>query len=205
MSGVKSAAMERPRFQIDWRQALRLGLSLFVITAVAALVLAAVNALTADTIAQREQAERHAAMVSVSPGADVFSQLYSADDTVDSITGAWVGTTFVGYCVQVSPNGFGGAISLMVGVDDGGAVTGVAILDHSETPGLGARADSPDFLDQFIGKSGAITVNTGSNAIDGLTGATITSKAVTSGVNTALTAVLNYTSGEGGIPNESND
>jgi electron transport complex protein RnfG len=197
--------MARTRFDFDWKQALRLGLSLFVITAVAALVLAAVNALTADTIAQREQAERRAAMVRVSPGADVFSQLYSADTTVDSITGAYSGTTFVGYCVQVSPNGFGGAISLMVGVDDGGAVTGVAILSHSETPGLGARADSSDFLDQFIGKSGAITVNTGSNAIDGLTGATITSKAVTSGVNTALTAVLNYTRGEGGTPNESND
>jgi Na+-translocating ferredoxin:NAD+ oxidoreductase RnfG subunit len=47
-------------------------------------------------------------------------------------------------------------------------------------------------------------VNTGSNAIDGLTGATITSKAVTSGVNAALTAVLNYNA-EGGTPNEGND
>jgi electron transport complex protein RnfG len=204
MSGEKTATAARKGFEFDWKQGLRLGLSLFAITAVAALVLAVVNALTADTIAQREEAERHAAMVSVAPGADVFSQLYSEDDTIDSITGAYSGTTFVGYCVQVSPNGFGGAISLMVGVDDGGAVTGVAILSHSETPGLGARADSPDFLDQFIGKSGAITVNTGSNAIDGLTGATITSKAVTSGVNAALTAVLNYNA-EGGTPNEGND
>ena len=93
----------------------------------------------------------------------------------------------------------------MVGVDDGGSVTGVVILSHSETAGLGARADSPEFLGQYTGKSGTITVNDGDNAIDGLSGATITSKAVTTGVNTALTAVLNYNAEGGQSPDEGND
>ncbi len=205
MSNVNSAAAERKGFEFDWKQGLRLGLSLFIITAVAALVLALVNAVTADTIAEHAAAQRQAAMVSVAPGADVFSELYSEDNTIDGITGAYNGTSFVGYCVEVSPNGFGGPISLMVGVDAGGSVTGVVILDHSETAGLGARADSPDFLNQYIDKSGTITVNTGDNAIDALTGATITSKAVTSGVNTALTAVLNYNAEGGQSPDEGND
>ena len=205
MSNVNSAAAERKGFEFDWKQGLRLGLSLFIITAVAALVLALVNAVTADTIAEHAAAQRQAAMVSVAPGADVFSELYSEDNTIDGITGAYNGTSFVGYCVEVSPNGFGGPISLMVGVDAGGSVTGVVILDHSETAGLGARADSPDFLNQYIDKSGTITVNTGDNAIDTLTGATITSKAVTSGVNTALTAVLNYNAEGGQSPDEGND
>lgn len=205
MSNVNSAAAERKGFEFDWKQGLRLGLSLFIITAVAALVLALVNAVTADTIAEHAAAQRQAAMVSVAPGADVFSELYSEDSTIDGITGAYNGTSFVGYCVEVSPNGFGGPISLMVGVDAGGSVTGVVILDHSETAGLGARADSPDFLNQYIDKSGTITVNTGDNAIDALTGATITSKAVTSGVNTALTAVLNYNAEGGQSPDEGND
>ena len=205
MSNVNSAAVQRKSFEFDWKRGLRLGLSLFTITAVAALILALVNAVTADTIAERAAAQRQAAMISVSPGATVFSELYSEDDTVDGITGAYNGTTFVGYCVEVSPNGFGGAISLMVGVDAGGSVTGVVILDHSETPGLGARADSSEFLSQYIGKSGAVTVNDGGNAINAISGATITSKAVTSGVNTALTAVLNYHAEGGQFPDESID
>lgn len=205
MSSVNSVAAEKKGFDIDWKQFVHLGLSLFIIAAVAALVLALVNAVTADTIAARAEAERQNAMASVMPGADKFSELYSEDATINGITGAYSGTTPVGYCVEVSPNGFGGAISLMVGVDSGGSVTGVVILDHSETAGLGARADSPDFLSQYIGKSGTITVNSGENAIDGLTGATITSKAVTTGVNTALTAVLNYSEEGGQSPNEGVD
>lgn len=205
MSSVNSVAAEKKGFDIDWKQFVHLGLSLFIIAAVAALVLALVNAVTADTIAARAEAERQNAMASVMPGADKFSELYSEDATINGITGAYSGTTPVGYCVEVSPNGFGGTISLMVGVDSGGSVTGVVILDHSETAGLGARADSPDFLSQYIGKSGTITVNSGDNAIDGLTGATITSKAVTTGVNTALTAVLNYSEEGGQSPNEGVD
>ena len=205
MSNVNSAAAEKKGLDFDWKQFLHLGLSLFIIAAAAALVLALVNALTADTIAERAAAERQEAMVCVIPGADVFSELYSEDETIDGLSGAYSGTQFKGYCVEVSPNGFGGAISLMVGVDTGGSVTGVVILDHSETAGLGARADSPEFLDQYVGLSGTITVNKGSNAIDGLTGATITSKAVTEGVNTALTAVLNYNAEGGQSPDEGID
>lgn len=182
---------------MDWKQTIRLSLSLLIITAVAAFVLSLVNAVTADTIAEHAAAKRQAAMVSVLPGADVFSELYSEDETITGITGAYAGTRFKGYCVEVVPNGFGGAISLMVGVDEGGAVTGVVILDHSETAGLGSKAEDPEFLDQYTGKSGTITVNNGRNAINAITGATITSKAVTEGINTALTAVLNYTA-EGG-------
>ena len=188
----------------ELKQGLRLGLSLFLITAAAALILSLVNALTAGPIARRQAAERQAALEAVMPGANVFSELYSVDETIERISGAYIGTTFLGYCVEVAPNGFGGAISLMVGVADGGDITGVAILDHSETPGLGARAAQPEFLDQYIGKSGTVTVNGGRNAIDAVSGATITSKAVTSGVNTALTAVLRYIAEGGYIPDEGN-
>ena len=182
-------------------QGLKLGVSLFLIAAVAAFVLALVNAITADTIARHAEEKRQAAMASVLPGANVFSEMYCEDTSIDRISGAYSGTTFLGYCVEVTPNGFGGAVSLMVGVDPYGRVTGASILDHSETAGLGAKATDPAFLNQYVGKSGSITVNTGSNAIQAITGATITSKAVTEGVNTALTAVLNYDA-EGGLDSE---
>lgn len=171
---------------------LHLSVSLLIVTAVAALILSLVNTLTCDRIAELAEEKRLASMETVMPEANVFSELYCDDPTIDSITGAFAGTKFLGYCIEVSPNGFGGAVSLMVGVNESGCVTGVSILDHSETASLGAKAASPDYLDQYVGKSGTIQVNTGKNAIDGLTGATITSKAITSGVNAALTAALNY-------------
>lgn len=182
-------------------QGLKLGFSLFLIAAVAAFVLALVNAVTAGTIAQHAEEKRQAAMASVMPGANVFSEMYNEDPTIDRISGAYSGTTFLGYCVEVAPNGFGGAISLMVGVDGNGSVTGVSILDHGETAGLGAKAADPAFLNQYIGMSGSIAVNVGTNSIQAITGATITSKAVTQGINTALTAVLNYDA-EGGLDDD---
>lgn len=186
------ANIKKECFRIDWKQTARLGAFLLIITAVAALFLSVVNALTADRIAELAEAKRREAMSTVIPDADVFSELYSEDETITGITGAYAGTQFKGYCVEVSPNGFGGTISLMVGVDEGGSVTGVAILEHSETANLGAKAEDPEFLAQYINKSGTITVDKGSNAINAITGATITSKAITEGINTALTAVLNY-------------
>ena len=182
-------------------QGLKLVFSLFLITAAAALVLALVNSLTADTISRHAEEKRQAAMASVMPGANVFSEMYNENTDIDRISGAYNGTTFLGYCVEVTPNGFGGAITLMVGVDANGSVTGASILNHRETVGLGAKAADPAFLSQYISKSGSITVNNGSNAIQAITGATITSKAVTQGINTALTAILNYDA-EGGLDSE---
>lgn len=193
MSKAKTAT-KRKNAGFDWKQIVHLSLTLFVITAVAALVLSLVNTLTADTITMRQEAARQEAMACVMPGADVFSDLYSEDTAIERISGAYKGTQFVGYCVEVSPKGFGGAINLMVGVNPNGKVTGVTVLDHGETPGLGAKAENSDFLDQYVGKSGRIVVGSDINAI---TGATITSKAVTEGVNTAMTAVIHYNAGGG--------
>lgn len=196
MSSTELTARKKG-IDMDWKQIFKLTLSLLIVTAIAAFVLSLVNVLTADTIAARNEQARMQAMSCVLPEADTFSDLYSDDPTIDRISGGYSGINPVGYCVEVSPNGFGGAIRLMVGIDINGSVTGVTILDHSETAGLGAKAEDPQFLNQYTGKSGTVHVNTGSNSVSAITGATITSKAVTEGVNTALTAVLNYDA-EGG-------
>lgn len=174
------------------KQIAKLSLSLLIVTVASALVLSVVNELTCDVIAMRREAARQEAMACVVPGADVFSDLYSEDTTIDRITGAYQGTNFVGYCVEVSRNGFGGTINLMVGVSPSGKVTGVTVLDHGETPGMGAEAEKPEFLQQYVGKYGRTEVGGNINAI---TGATITSEAVTDGVNAAVTAVINYNAG----------
>lgn len=193
--------METKTLVSSLKHGLRLGFPLLLIILAAVLTLTLVNALTAGTIARHAEEKRQAAMASVMPGASVFSEMYSEDTTIDRISGAYDGTTFLGYCVEVTPKGFDDAINLMVGIDFNGSVTGVSILQHSETAVLGGKAADSAFLNQYIGKSGSVTVNNGSNAIQAVTGATITSKAVTQGVNTALNAVLNYNA-EGGPDSE---
>ena len=89
---------------------------------------------------------------------------------------------------MVTPSGFGGEISMAVGVDKSGAVTGVSIIQMSETSGLGANAQRESFRSQYVGKSGSVALKKQGGEIDALTGATVTSTAVTKGVNAALQA-----------------
>ncbi len=93
-----------------------------------------------------------------------------------------------GYVIEVTPSGFGGTIDMVVGVKTDGTVAGVEIISMSETSGLGANASKESFRSQFVGKSGDLAVTKDGGDIDALTGATITSRAVTQGVNTALQA-----------------
>lgn len=92
-----------------------------------------------------------------------------------------------GYVVQVAPSGFGGVLDVMVGVNTDGTCSGVSIISHSETSGLGANATKEDFRSQFEGKSNVAVTKDGGD-IAALTGATITSRAVCDGVNAAIAA-----------------
>lgn len=101
-----------------------------------------------------------------------------------------------GYIVNVtSKEGFGGDISFSVGIDLTGTVNGVSILSISETAGLGMNAADESFLSQYgAERNGLFVVNKEDNAegtnIDALSGATITTKAVTKGVNAAVIVVM---------------
>lgn len=94
----------------------------------------------------------------------------------------------LGYCVEVQSHGFNGMITMVVGVDLDGKVTGVAITDHQETLSVVKPALSAVNLRRYIGRSGTLR-NTGSNSVDTISGATATSKAITAGVNRALAIV----------------
>ena len=100
---------------------------------------------------------------------------------------------FEGWVVETSTSGSQGTIEMMVGVDPEGKVTGVSVVSHSETPNIGTKVVADQtVLDRFIGMShegGEITVNSGTNRFDGVTGATYSSKGVAAGVNAALAAV----------------
>ena len=161
---------------------LRLTLTLFLITTIVAGLLGLVNYVTADTIAEQIAQKAENAMRQVLE-ADGYEPLDVPEES--AVTAAYRAGDR-GYVVRVAPNGFGGAIDMMVGVDVSGAVTGVAIVSQSETASLGANCTREDFRAQFTGKTGTLSVSTDGGEIEALTGATVSSRAVTEGVNTAL-------------------
>lgn len=178
----------------------RMVLTLLLITSVCAFILAYVNENTSGIIKAREQKKLDDSMKEVMADADSFELTdFAPGKPVSAFYLAKAQGKLAGYCVSVAPNGFGGAVKLMVGVDLQGKVGKIMIVGMSETPGLGTKAKNPDFLAQYEGKSAGIEVNGKSdNHIDAITGATVTSRAVTSGVNAALSAVADYQAKGGG-------
>lgn len=167
---------------------LRLTFTLLIICAVVAGILAAVNAITAPIIAASKEAKTQAAISAVLPGGGDKIDFAGADDSGMVLE---VYASDAGYAVKVAPSGFGGAITMMVGIDNEGNVLGISVISHAETPGLGAVASQNTdkgvaFRDQFVGLVSGITIGSGENQIDSLSGATISSQAIVDGVNAAL-------------------
>ena len=161
---------------------LRLTLTLLLITAVVAGLLAFVNELTAGRIDELTRQKAEQAMREVLPAQD-YTPLDAA--LPQGVTEAYRAGD-AGYVVRVAPNGFGGAIDLMVGVRADGTVNGVAVIAHSEPASLGAHCTREDFRAQYAGGAGPFAVGQDGGTIEALTGATVTSRAVTDGVNAAL-------------------
>ena len=167
----------------------RLTVTLLVICAVVAAVLAGVNMITKDKIAEIQVQKTENAIKEVLPDAQDVQQLPLNGDTgiVQAVYAA--GGSFA---VQVAPGGFDGPVTMMVGVSEG-KVTGISVISHTETPGLGAVAAAQNakgdaFRGQFVGQEGALAIG---DQIDAMSGATITSNAVVTGVNAALSYVAN--------------
>ena len=170
----------------------RLTAPLLANCAVVALLLGAVNYVTAPIIDAMQAEKTKAAMAQVL-AADDYLPVEGSFDGVVAMYEAVSGGQTIGYVAEVASNGFGGAISMVVGVDVNGAVTGVAVTNDKETANIGTKVTrDQSVLDRFVGMSqaaGQITVNTGANAFDGVSGATVSSRGVTGGVNAALNAV----------------
>jgi len=170
---------------------LRLALTLLMITAVVAAALAGVNSITAPAIEALTAQKTQDAIELVLPG--------GGEELADFPAVALVSKVYAGdagYAVEVTPGGFDNTITMMVGVDTEGKVLGISIISHTETAGLGAvaAAGTPageSFRNQFVGTSGSVAVTKDGGAMDAITGATITSRAICVGVNAALECVAN--------------
>lgn len=167
------------------KKVLQLILSLTIISAVCAAVLAIVNNATKERIANLASLKAQNAAREVLPAGakDVIEPCKDPDDA--SIT-AFIGyadaakTQAVGYAVPgTSKKGYGGDVSLMVGLTPDHKVITYKVLAASETPGLGAKLGNAEFVKQFGGKTApSLKVKKDGGEIDAITSATITSRAV---------------------------
>ena len=146
-----------------------------------ALLLAVIHGATQSVIAQNIEREKNEAILAVFPeGNDIREYTAGNGETVYVVLRDNV---IVGYCVNAVGSGYIGDISMMVGLNSEHAVNGIRIVDIQETPGTGTRVQSESFLSRFKGVRDPVTI--GEN-IDGITGATFSSRAIAQGVNQAL-------------------
>lgn len=126
---------------------------------------------------------------------------YANNDIVEAAIGKDENGNDIGYVITaVSHEGYGGDITLSVGILADGTVKGVEVLSIKETAGLGMKAAEPDFRNQFKDKqvekfSYTKSGEQGDDKIDALSGATITTSAVTNAVDSALVYFQNILGG----------
>lgn len=176
-------------------------LVLMIITLVAGLALGATYTLTKPQIdAQSALAEENSRKAAV-PLAEEFAAIECGD--LDWCYEGKTGGETVGYAAQVTVNGFGGEVEIIAGIDAEGKITMISVggSNFSETPGLGAKSKDEAFTAQFAGKTCPLTVvkagePKADDTVDAITSATITSRAVTGGVNRIAEFVASVNSGK---------
>ena len=163
-------------------------------------LLLGVSALTSGMYLDNSRALHLKDLQTLLPGATEFTVEPYAGEDANIIS---VHKADIGYVIETQTYGYAGNITILVGVNREGRVTGLVVRDMQETPGLGANAlTDADFLAQFLNKSGSFAIGTaGADAfsgatgeettgeeiyVDGITGATVTSKAIARCVNSAV-------------------
>ena len=196
----------KEKVDMDPKYIVKLTVTLLGTCLIVALLLGLVNGVTADKIAAIDAEKTRVAMSAVVPeGSEFTDALDLTDDvvaaakaqggTITELYGVTNGGAEAGYVAKVSASGSQGTITMMVGIDANKAITGISVVSHSETSGIGTKvvenkpnAAGTPVLDQFIGMSGAGSLVVGSN-ITAVSGATVSTKGITMGANAALAAV----------------
>lgn len=186
--------------KISGKFVLKVAGTLTVISLVVAALLGVVNMVTEDKIDAINAEKTNQALAAVAPEGAEFTPVELSDaavaaaaayGTLDSMYEMSTG----GYAMKIVASGSQGSIEMIVGVDANKALTGVSVVNHSETGGIGTKVVNNDpnsagtpVLDQFIGMSGAGSLVVG-KTVTPISGATVTSKGITAGCNAALAAV----------------
>ncbi|MFA4906391.1 MAG: RnfABCDGE type electron transport complex subunit G [Candidatus Margulisiibacteriota bacterium] len=158
---------------------LKLGLILMAFCVISAGALAFVYLFTQPQIERYSRTSFECSLNAALPGADSFKE------TEQNVFEGKKGVEPVGWVFSVSPQGYGGKIGMLVGVNLKGQVTGLKILSQKETPGLGVNIIKPSFLSQFINKTAGDPLEPKQDIV-AITGATISSRAVSQGVRQSI-------------------
>lgn len=186
--------------KISGKFVLKVAGTLTVISLVVAALLGVVNMVTKDKIDAINAEKTNQALAAVAPEGAEFTPVELSDaavaaasayGTLDSMYEMSTG----GYAMKIVASGSQGSIEMIVGVDGNKALTGVSVVNHSETGGIGTKVVNNDpntagtpVLDQFVGMSGAGSLVVG-KTVTPISGATVTTKGITAGCNAALAAV----------------
>jgi len=154
---------------------------LLAICVVVAGLLGIVNSLTAPVIEVNALKKAEETRKAVLPGAEGFSEVECDTDAL-GITGFYEEKSGKGYVVTAAYKGYGGPVTVTVGLDASGSVIGLSADVSSETSGVGTKAGKEDFLNRFMGLSGS------AETVDTISNATYSSTAVRTGVDAALKA-----------------
>ena len=186
--------------KISGKFVLKVAGTLTIIALVVAALLGVVDMVTHDKIDAINVEKTNQALAAVAPEGAEFTPVELSDAAVSAA--AAYGTlnsmyemSTGGYAMKIVASGSQGSIEMIVGVDANKALTGVSVVNHSETGGIGTKVINNDpnsagtpVLDQFIGMSGAGSLVVG-KTVTPISGATVTSKGITAGCNAALAAV----------------
>lgn len=186
--------------KISGKFVLKVAGTLTIIALVVAALLGVVDMVTRDKIDAINVEKTNQALAAVAPEGAEFTPVELSDaavaaaaayGTLDSMYEMSTG----GYAMKIVASGSQGSIEMIVGVDANKALTGVSVVNHSETGGIGTKVVNNDpntagtpVLDQFIGMSGAGSLVVG-KTVTPISGATVTTKGITAGCNAALAAV----------------
>ena len=168
-----------------------IGSKLLLICAVIAAIVSFVYALTLDVYEKNLQTTKN----------EAIGRIFEREGLIcESVDGSNVYTVtengeLIGYCVEAVGKGFGGDIQLMVGYDKSCAIVAVEVIGHSETPGVGDKASNADYLANYAGLSGELTLG---EDVDKIAGASVSSRGVIAGVNAATEALLSSSLFAGG-------
>lgn len=173
----------------------KVGINLTLACLLAGAVIAGTYALTAPVAAKSKIAQDNKARQGLVADAQDFKEVAGHEGWYAAMKNGQV----IAYVVPAESKGYGGAINMLAAVSADGKVIDYAILKFNETPGLGDKADKPTFRQRFAGKTAdeleVVKVPSDKN-IQALTGATITSRAVTKGIKEAVEKVTAFTASQ---------
>ena len=182
----------------------KLGGILLIITMIAGLLLGFANDLTKEAIIENSKISKED-LNYIMPSAEKIQDMaieVDAESGIKEVYEAVSGSDVIGYVMKVTSKGFHGAIDFVIGISKDDKVTGIKVLSHSETPGLGAKITEDKYTERFKDKPATgylevvkVTPNK-DNEVEAISGATTSSKASVNAVNEAIAFYLENIKGE---------